>query len=184
MSIVTSAPIVSAQLFPQGDIRDPLGVWGARLGVVGDATAGSIAVTLRVPGARGAAYLYTCYSVNVSQLTGIVSGTLVSIRLLTGWPNIDEATDGVQAYGSNFTATWAAGTGPGPIAGFQTQPLSPLDRFLLLFDPRPTAGDFDVVALGLNDNTNLATYVFEGYGYFWDRSVLNAPGGPRHPGSS
>jgi len=183
MSIAETATIITQALWPQGDIRDPLGVWGARRGVTGDATGGSIAVDLEAAADQGAAYLYTCYSVNASQLTGTVNGTTVSVRLLTNWPNVDPVV-GVQGYGSHVVATWGGSGTPAPTSGFTTLPLSAADRFLLLFDPRPSAGALTIVSLALNDNTNLATYSFEGYGYYWDRSVLNAPGGPRHPGSS
>ena len=71
-----------------------------------------------------------------------------------------------------------------PTFGAIRNPIGPADRFLLLFDPRQQGGDVDIVEIEFGENRDLATYSFEGYGYFWDRSVLDAPGGPRHPGSS
>jgi len=183
MSIEAIAQVLPAALWPQGDIRDPLGIWACRQGVTGDGSGGFIRTLCQVPAGLAAAYIYTVYSVNISQLTGTINGQFTSVRLLTNWPNADPAA-GVQGYGSHFRPTWGGSNVPPPTSGFFIQPLSPLDRFLLLFDPRPSAGSLDLVSLALQDNTNLATYSFEAYGYFWDRSVLNAPGGPRHPGAS
>ncbi|KKL17299.1 hypothetical protein LCGC14_2486920, partial [marine sediment metagenome] len=60
----------------------------------------------------------------------------------------------------------------------------PNDRFILIFDPRQGAGVLNMIELEMGVNVNTDTYAFEAYGYYWDRSVLNAPGGPRHPGSA
>ncbi|MGR3295936.1 MAG: hypothetical protein ACUZ8A_06880, partial [Candidatus Bathyanammoxibius sp.] len=64
--------------------------------------------------------------------------------------------------------------------------INSIDRFLLLYDPRQPAslGNTNILELQLAVNTDLATYSFEAYGYYWDRSVMQTPGGPRHPGSS
>jgi hypothetical protein len=76
---------------------------------------------------------------------------------------------------NNFTA---------PTGGVAGQLVLPNDRFLLLFDPRPGAGDLVIAEIKYSDNVDAMTTIMELYGYYWDRSVLQAPGGPRHPGAS
>ncbi len=186
MAIATAVEVIESPQWPQHDIRDPLGVWGARVGVTGNATGSGIKVAFDVAAAKRSAYVYTCYSAQAVLLTGTVPSTkLLKIRLLTNWPNVDPIPN-VQAYGSAKIVTWgASSTFSAPIA----LPLEPLitepDRFLLLFDPRQqvTLGTMTIVELELGDNVDTDTYSFEAYGYFWDRSVMTAPAGPRHPGS-
>jgi len=183
MSIEQDASVVEAQMFPQGDSRDPLGVWGVRHGVTGDATGGTIKVFYEVTSPKRAAFVYTCYALTFVQLTGTVDSARVKVRLLTGWPNVDPST-GVQAFATARFVNIFGNTGhTAPIAGPEEALVSPEQRFLLLFDPRPSGADLVIAELEWRVNQNLATYVFEGYGYYWDRAVMNAPGGPRHPGS-
>lgn len=191
MAIAETAAPVESPLWPQGDIRDPMGVWGFRHGVTGDASGGSIKVTVRVPANKRSAYVYTIYSAQIAQLTGVVTAGLIKSRVLTNWPNVDLQA-GVQAFstlqitrhfgGSTFTAPVG---GPAGDTGYAPM-LAPNDRFILCFDPRQPAslGPLDILELELTVNTDLATYSYEAYGYLWDRSVMQAPGGPRHPGSS
>jgi len=188
MSIETTVEIVQTALWPQGDARDPLGVWGFRLGVTGDASGDPIQVQVQVPANENAARLYTCYSLTVNQLTGaFTSGTRIKTRLLTSWPNVDPLA-GVQAYGrTKMSGATGSAAFNSPRFGFGNEggdAMGPNDRFLLLFDPRPAAGILTIIELEWEINTNLAVYAFEGYGYWWDRGVWDAPGGPRHPGSS
>ncbi len=187
MAISQEVAVIPTAVWQQGDARDPLGVWGFRLGVTGDATAGGIKVGATEPAGQKGAYIYTCYSLQCVQLTGTQSTGSCKSRLLTGWPNVDPIPD-VQGYGSMHITTFSGSarftapiSGPGLAGGPLVQPQ---DRFLLLFDPRQTGDLITLVELELADNVDTATYSFEGYGYFWDRGVLDAPGGPRHPGSS
>ncbi len=185
MAIVTQAAVVATALWPQGDIRDPLGVWGFRVPFTGDATGGSLkAIISEMTGKKGA-YVYTCYSVTMVQLTGtLLAAQKVKLRLLTLWPNIDPLA-GVQAYGSyNSTLFGGDADFTAPIGGAELPLIQPQQRFLLLFDPRQFGPLGDILEIEFGSNQDTSTYSFEGYGYFWDRSVLNAPGGPRHPGSS
>lgn len=189
MSVEVLQETQQTQLFMQGDARDPLGVWGGRVGVTGDASGDDhVKATFFIPAALKAAYVYTVYSVTAAIITVPVSiglPFLVKCRLLTGWPNI--STDaGVVGY-STFRIAEIEGSGnlSAPIAAPTTPILDPNDRFLLLFDPRSQGtAVFPLVELEIQDNTDAATYAFEVYGYFWDRSVMQAPGGPRHPGSN
>jgi len=184
MAISSVVELVTTALWPQGDIRDPLGVWGARLGVTGDGSDG-IKVAMRASAGVNAAYIYTCYSAIAVQLTGTPSAFAIKCRLLTNWPNVDVAVAGVQGYGSargGIMRQSSAFTAPNAVPDLTL--VAPNERFLLLFDPRPSRGDLDIVEIEIGTNVTAATYSFEAYGYYWDRSVTNAPGGPRHPGSS
>ncbi len=184
MAIALVATVLASALWPQGDIRDPLGTWGFRLGVTGDATGGEIKVTAQAPAGLAAAYVYTCYSLNVAQLTGTLAANAIMARLLANWPNID-ALAGVQGYSTALTVLQAAASVfTAPQAGYNDPLVAPQERFILLFDPRPGVGALSIAELKLGINIDTDTYSFEGYGYFWDRSVLQAPGGPRHPGAS
>ena len=185
MAISETVDVIESALWPQGDIRDPIGVWGARLGVTGDATGDSVKVGIKVAAGKEGAYVYTCYSVNIAVLTQATPiDSFGKVRLLTAWPNVDPLA-GVQAYGSARIVRVATNALTAPLGAItDNQTISPAERFLLLFDPRQGAAAPVIVELEYESNTNLDTYSFEAYGYFWDRSVLNAPGGPRHPGSS
>jgi len=184
VAISTSVDVKPAQLWPQGDMRDPLGVWGARLVIAGDATGGEIKIGIAVPQSLSGAYVYTMYAATISQLDGIGGTTDLMCRLLTNWPDVDP-TAGVQAFSVN-NAAGASGTDTftPPLTAPSRALVNPNDRFLLLFDPRSIPSAFNIAELKVATMVDLANYSFEAYGYFWDRSVLNAPGGPRHPGSS
>lgn len=188
MAISVTIDVLPAALWPQGDIRDPLGVWGSRQLLTGDLTGGSIKSVAQASQEQSAAYLYTTYGVTVVRLTGTITGPQVKVRLLTSWPDIDPLA-GVQGFATaevfalsgdnDFTppiAVQVAGT------TFMSNANS---RFLLQFDPRPGRNSaLPLVEIEIGVNVDGDTFSFETYGYFWDRSVLNAPGGPRHPGAS
>jgi len=108
----------------------------------------------------------------------------VKTRLLSNWPNVDPQ-DGVEAFATlsvrfmdgsaNFTP---------PLTGPQSDLLAPNDRFVLLYDPRSgVAGVLSLVEFEVSSNVLNEIIGAEIWGYYWDRSVLQAPGGPRHPGS-
>lgn len=185
MSVVQTIDVFTAQSWPQGDARDPLGVWGFRSLVTGDATGGSLKVTAQAPAPIAAAYVYTCYSVIMVKLSGPLAGTLVKVRLLTNWPNMDPQA-GVQSYATAIANNnvGTSGWDPGQVLVPDINFIGPLDRFLLLYDPRPSAGALSLVEVESGGNVDADTWSVEGYGYFWDRSVMNTPGGPRHPGSN
>lgn len=185
MAIVALTDVFPAALWPQGDMRDPLGVWGFRHIVTGDASTGSIKVTGQAPAGLRAAYIYTCYSVNIAHLAGASEGAIATkTRLLSNWPDVDDDV-GVQGYATaQFAFTGEDDDFTAPDSILQRHPVGPNERFILLFDPRPTGGALDIVELEYGNNVLASTYAFEAYGYWWDRSVLQAPGGPRHPGSS
>jgi len=180
-----SIAIFAHGMWPQGDARDPLGVWGGRhiaTATVGD---GPIKVRFQAAATIAGAYVYTCYSANIAGLTVATLG-IGKCRLLTNWPDVDDDI-GVQGYGSVKMVQVDGSSGFTPpftgalIGGALVQPS---DRFILLFDPRPVVGAFDLVELEISDLVDTNTMAFECWGYYWDRQVLNTPGGPRHPGSS
>jgi len=185
MAISELIEVRETQQWPQGDVRDPLGTWGARLAVTGDGSGGSVKVGFFVPAARRSAFVYTCYDVNLSKISGTVTTESAKTRLLANYPNIDPQA-GIQGYNYLFFSSWSAPLAiTAPIGGYATShPLSPQSRFLLLYDPTPNNSAMVIVELENNDNIDLAVWSFEAMGYYWDRSVMHAPGGPRHPGSS
>lgn len=184
MAIDVDSQILATALWPQGDIRDPLGIWGSRLIVVGDASGGQIRVGVVAAAERNAQYVYTIYSVNISKLTGTSTTAACRLRILTSWPDISPGVAGVQAYASNLNAAQQGNFTISPTNALDRPLVQPQDRFLLCFDPRPSAGVLTIAELRINDNVLTDTYAFEAYGYYWDRSVLGAPGGPRHPGAN
>ncbi len=181
MAISTDVEVIEQQLWPQGDVRDPLGVWGARLGVTGDATGGSIQVTFSVATSKRDAYVYTCYGLTAAKLTGALTADAIKSRLLTNWPNVDPIP-GIQGFATLIIGVSIGSTSAfPPLQGANRDLLSSESRYILLF--ARTGTPLAIAELEWDNNLNLATYSFEAYGYFWDRSVLQAPGGPRHPGS-
>jgi len=183
MTQALTVDIFSQGMWPQEDIRDPLGVWGGRSIVLADATAGPLKVGFQPGADRAGAFLYTCYSAQISSLT-INESAVGKCRLLTNWPDVDVGP-GVQGFSTTKIVTIdgsAAFSAPfdGP---FDSPMVEPADRYILLFDPRPVAGAFTIVELERDRAVDTRLYSFECWGYYWDRSVMSAPGGPRHPGS-
>jgi len=185
MAIATTIEVIETQQWPQGDIRDPLGLWGARKGVTGDASGGSAKVEFDVAADKRAAYLYTIYSATWAQLTGTATEIFLKARILTNWPDVDPDA-GVQAFATLRMVDSRSSGFSAPINGPQEPLISPNDRFILCFDPRQqeSLGVLPILEIEASGQIDTATYSFEAWGYFWDRSVANAPGGPRHPGSS
>ncbi len=190
MAIAVTVDITAASIFNPRDLRDPLGWWGARTLVTGDASAGGITVGFVVPADIAGAYVYTCYIANMGQLLASVAlaATNHKVRLLTNWPNVDPqaGVQGVNAVYMSATRTDVDFTGQRSAAGNPTDnfAVDSSRRFILLFDPRPQAGEITIVELEWGENQGVGnTYVFEVGGYFWDRQVMNTAGGLRHPGA-
>jgi len=185
MAIASSVELIATQVWPQGDARDPLGIWGMRELVTGDASGDGVKVTIQTPAGQGSAYVYNCLAVNIA-ITNVVQvvSTLAKCRLLSNWPNVDRAA-GVNAF-STLRIAGVAGSADftNPLAGEAANGASLIksnDRFILLYDPRSTAGQLNIIELEISAQVLATVYAFEAYGYFWDREVMNAPGGPRHP---
>jgi len=186
MAIATATILQQQALWPQGDIRDPLGVWGADWVVPGDATVEDIVVTINTPLGTASAYMYTLLDANIIQTAGTPTTNVLMLQWRTGWPDLDAAA-GIQPYVANRVATFRGST------NFQDSPLSGINaldnwvpsnwRYILSFDPRLGFQSSRTIATIKLDNIGVGTdFAGQLYGYFWDRSVFNAPGGPRHPG--
>ncbi len=184
MAITPVIDIIENALWQQHDARDPLGIWGFRSAIAGDGSGGTIKWFIQVPANKSGKYVYNVVSLNLTHDAGSILNKNLKIRLLTSWPNIDPQA-GVQAYSvmkrrlHQGDITWSA-----PIEAPQEDILGPLDRFILLFDPRTannaiTLFEAEVTNTGIGED-----YSFEGYGYFWDRGALAAPGGVRFPGAN
>jgi len=189
MSINLNIEVVETALWPQRDARDPLGVWGARGGVTGDASGGVIRAFILVPASKRRGRIYTCYnaSTTCSQETVPETSTAIRSRLLTNWPDVDVVQVGAQGFaGWIRSAVVDDGVGNAPVTGPSTPLIFPNDRFILLFDPGVVAAGLAMVIIEMERNANVDSniYDFQAYGYYWDRQILDTPGGPRHPGSS
>ncbi len=184
MTVSINNIIFSQGMWPQQDARDPLGVWGGRELVTADVTAGPIKVSFQPGADRAGAYLYTCYSAQIGGLTAS-EAAIGKIRLLTNWPDVG-APEGVQGYGSlKFFSIGGGSAFTAPFSGpVDVQVIEPAERYMLLFDPRPVAGAFTIVELELDRAVDTRVYSFECWGYYWDREVMQTPGGPRHPGAN
>jgi len=185
MAIAANVELIATQSWPQGDARDPLGIWGIRELITGDASGDSVKVTIQTPAGQDAAYVYNCLAVNIA-ITNVVqvASTFIKCRLLSNWPNVDQAA-GVNAF-STLRIAGVAGSADftNPLAGEAANGASLIksnDRFILMYDPRPTAGQLDIVELEISTQVLNTVYAFEAYGHFWDRAVMDTPGGPRHP---
>jgi len=183
MAVLGTVEVLATQTWQQGDIRDPLGIWGFRTQITGTGDGGGMKVNVLTPTGQGASYVYTAYSAIITQVGGPVLIIRAKIRLLTNWPNVDPQA-GVQAYAVAHTVPL---NGSGNFTLPQLMPDRPLvdpnDRFILLYDPRPASGQLTIMELEINSNVTDDVFSYEGWGYFWDRSVMNSPGGPRHPGA-
>lgn len=181
MTVTVTIPIQESAILRRRDVRDPLGIWAARGTGVGDAGGGVVLAQFVVPAARRASSVYTCYGVQVVELAiATVQATIITTRLLTNWPVTE--VGGINGF-SLTNGHVADNDGIFP-ASSQGELITSAMRYILLFDPRPGPNaDVVLVEAWPNDNSLNETYVFEAWGYYWDRNVLDAPGGPRHPGS-
>lgn len=184
MSVFGTVDVLESELWPQRDARDPLGIFGWRVTQVGDATGGANNITVQVPAARRHAYVYKIYDMLIAQTTGSKVVTVGKLRILANWPNIDTQA-GIQAYGALFIAPVdGSDSFTVPKSGFLTaNPFNGNTRDILIFDPSTQAGNMAIAEQEVV-NIDTITFSFEGYGYYWDRSAMAAPGGPRNPGTS
>lgn len=141
-----------------------------------------------MPAAKRRAYIYTCYAATVAKTVGSAkTATELKVRLLTNFPDASPDQVGLQGFATLLTRTLSVETNTTDPSGGPFEPLitSP-DRYVLLFDPSAVSplDDMDIVSMERNANEDGIQLNFEAWGYYWDRSVLNAPGGLRHPGSN
>ncbi len=150
--------------------------------MTGSAGGGSLKTRFQPGADRAGAYIYTCYFANVAW--NVQEDSNLKVRLLTNWPNADVAA-GIQGAGTILIRNTDQAVGFSPPEGAAIDHMvGPGQRFILLFDPRPAAGAFTIVEMEISGSTDTFSYFFECWGYYWDRGVMNVPGGPRHPGSS
>lgn len=188
MSVEADIPVIEWALWPQGDARDPLGVWTARGTVTGDASAGVLTGIIVVPQARRRSYMYTLYGLTQARTSGSTeTATQMKVRLLTNYPDASPDVPGVQGFASwlRVPITVIANTTP-PNAGGDLPMISPEQRYILLFDPAQVSPltDMPIISVERDANVDGIVVITEAWGYYWDRSVMNTPGGPRHPGSN
>ena len=102
MAIAETVDLQAFNIWRQGDVRDPLGIWAARHIIVGDASTGSVKTTIQVPANNRAAHVYFCYDASFGQLNGTIVEVDTKVRLLTNWPDASPGVVGLQGYASNI----------------------------------------------------------------------------------
>jgi len=184
MSVLGSVFVIGSELWPQRDARDPLGVFGWRVTQASDASGGSNKIVVKVEEDQRHAYVYKIYDMLIVQVAGTVIAAVSKMRILTNWPNIDVQA-GIQAYGAIFLGgLTGSGSLTAPNSAFSgLNPFSGNSKELLIYDPSTTNGDMDIAEQEVVNSDNV-TFSFEGYGYYWDRAVMQTPGGPRNPGTT
>lgn len=188
MTVQSDIPVIEWQLWPQRDARDPLGVWAARGTTTGDLSGGVLEARIVVPQARRRAYVYTVYGLTqVRTSGGAETATQMKVRLLTNYPDATPGVPGITGFATwlRVPITVIANTTV-PNAGGDLPMLSPEQRFILLFDPSAVdvLNDMPIIQVERDANVDGIVVSTEAWGYYWDRSILNTPGGPRHPGSN
>lgn len=184
MTVTVLADVTQTQLWPQRDARDPLGIWGGLAVATGDASGGLIDIFIQANASIRAAYVYNIISANVQKVDGAsINEKAYLRRIITHWPDIS-VTAGVQSYEDVQAGAFIHVLGLDP-ENVPATPLiqSPQDRFMI-FDPRPIGAAMTLVELRIFDNELNQIYRGSATGYFWDRAVMETPGGPRFPGSS
>lgn len=186
MTVQITIPLLETGLYRQQDARDPLGIWAARNQATGDLTGGDMEANIQIPADRRRSRVYSCYDANTFATLGAAdTATAIKIEIFTGWPDA-QAAGGIQGHSTYLVVAsdgniWDNNTSFGP-----REPLiTPLQRFLALFDPS-TAFPTDaltIVRITRNANVNTTIYMFTAWGFYWDRNIFDIPGGPRHPGS-
>lgn len=184
MSILNRVNPIESELWPQRDARDPLGIFGWRLTIPTDASGGSVKCSVDIEAGKRHAFVWKIFDMVIAQITGGALATNAKLRILTNWPNIDPQP-GIQAYSTLWVGSMGGNNSltPPNTGIFDVSPLNGQQKDILIYDPSTTAGIMPIAEQEVV-NTDGLTYSFEGYGYYWDRSVMNTPGGPRNPGTS
>ena len=184
MALVGLANVTQTQLWPQRDARDPLGVWGGLSVVTGDVSGAPITLFIQASSEIRAAYVYNIVSCGFQKVAGTAGAFSIRRRIITHWPDIN-LDPGIVAFEDIIVGITRGvdGIGDPETAGDRPWIVSPEDK-MLIFDPRSSPNNMTIVEFAINDNENTITYRAQAYGYFWDRSVMETPGGPRFPGSS
>jgi len=105
------------------------------------------------------------------------------VRLLTNWPDASPGVVGLQGYASNIiVSTQGDQDFTAPLTGFVQAPIGANQRFIPLWTVQGSS--LAIMEMEHGSNGLNISYSFEAFGYYWDRAVLDAPGGPRHPGAN
>lgn len=184
MSVTSTVIPIESELWPQRDARDPLGIFGWRTAIATDASGGFLRVQVNIEASKRHAFVWKIWDMVIAQITGGAQATNGKLRILSNWPNIDPQA-GIQAYASLYIGSMGGNNSLSfPNTGlFDVSPLNGNQKDILIYDPSTQSGAMPIAEQEVV-NINGLTYSFEGYGYYWDRSVMNTPGGPRNPGTS
>lgn len=184
MAISLTVAILEHQVFKQRDARDALGIWNGRLGVTGDATGGSTKVNFLATAAQTGGRVYVCEAFDIASIQGLAGNAGGKWRLLTNFPPADR-NGGLagNSFGRTFTFDFNPGfTEPEGLIDGQWGGSPLVINRVLLFGPRqPGQTQVSILELEIDQNVDLSTWSFEAWGYYWDREVVQVPGGPRLP---
>lgn len=179
MAIAENTAVLAHAIIKQRDARDPLGIFVNRHLITGDASGGTIKVSI------AAAQTYHIYALTAFTLSvqTLAADSIGKLRLLTNYPPA-LPDGGLSAFAWNrvFIISNTSMTAPGDSMGISQGAIGLETGKVLMF-----GGDFqtvvpqNIIELEIEDNILNQSYFFEVYGYFWDRSSILVPGGPRLP---
>ena len=159
---VSSLPVLYP--LPGVDRRLPIAKWYAQANATGDATGGSLSLNITLP--RKGNTLYSVEDYAAEDSSG-VAGYEVRIR------TAEVAAEAQSLEGAIFLATQQ------PVAGINFVLRGEAKwKFELIFQPTTT----DAALFARTTNTNLASYIFNAWGFQWDPEATKMPGGPIKPG--
>jgi len=180
MSEVAQVRLLAHNIFKQRDSRDPLGIWAFRSEQAGTATGGVFKVQVQ---SDEVDRIFTCVGLNLTA-DGITVAVQGKYRLLCNQPPAD--LEGGQAGVSiarnidvtNFSNATAPADNWDAISPYESQ----LEHILLFGGVQSSRDPQNILEMECGGNALTVTYFFEATGYFWDRQILESPGGPRWPG--
>ncbi len=181
MAITTLKDILASGLIFQGDARDPLGIWGGATSQVNSGSGGSTRITFRVGTTdSNLSSVFAISGLSVLQESGTPRSDLVKFRMFTNWPSVDFQA-AITPFNSAHAAVFVGSTlFTGGVAVAPFNDTVPAIRGLLSWDPRGLSQPLLLCEFEMA-NISGTTVLVSVQGYFWDRAVLNTPGGPRFP---
>lgn len=146
----------------------PIGIWKATGSTVGDGTAGYIRFNIVPPTSSRNKYLWSFEEFSVLKPNN-ATNSIVTVF------SVGEVINGISSiYYRSHDAAGAAAWGSNTLYGNGPHPL-----FARIANP-----DLNVVpsfSIIINENTNLAGYGFEAWGYLWGAGCRRTAGGPSRP---
>lgn len=178
MSVVVAPELqFKSSLARRGGQREPRGHCGLAFSFLGDASGGSATCNLAIPFSRSEDRVFMLKALKMRATTDPGQGHIICNLQ---WPFLQVQGAGpvvlVHAFDFNVEAT--LGTFNSGDAGIETWP--EWCRSLIFQTNLGSAVYWPVQAVW-GTNTNATTYLIDCWGYWWDKTVIGLPGGPRIP---